>query len=614
MKNPCRWLLKTLCLVALIALPQSASAVPFETIMNNGDSQNRVDIAIVGDGYTAAEMAKYRADVQQFIGAVFAQEPYKEYQRYFNVRRLDVTSNQSGADHPPVFRDTAFNSTYNCGGIQRLICADTSAVLNMMTSTLTPTQYDIKLVIVNDPEYGGSGGSLAVASTHAAAVELILHEIGHSFGLLADEYGGPAPPNCNATVEPPEANATRQTARASIKWNGWIDPSTPLPTDSTTPGVPGIYQGSKYCDFGLYRPTNLSKMRALGAPFEQINVEQHIRRVYNFTSPVDSFSPSQTSLQIPIGLLQLFQITTPAPLTHTLSVKWFVNNQLKGEGAQFTLDTGLLTSGVSHTVTAQVEDTTGMVRRDTEQLLKESVTWTVSVTGSLPPKVSINNVTLAEGNLGTTNATFTVSLSRASEQPVSVKYATANGTANSLTDYLTKTGTLSFLAGETTKTFAVPVKGDLSDEANETFNVNLTNPVGATILDGQGTGTITDNDPLPVIRISDVNVTEGNIGAVNAVFNVTLSAASGRTVTVQYATANGTANSLTDYLPKTGTLIFAPGQTTKTIIVPVKGDTLREANETFFVNLTAPTNATRPDAQARCVIFNGADFAAQPAP
>ncbi len=112
--------------------------------------------------------------------------------------------------------------------------------------------------------YGGSGGAIAVASTHASAVELVLHESGHTFGLLADEYTE-SPPACSNTSEPAQANVTRQTARAAIKWNAWIDAPTPLPTVSTQPGLVGLYEGARYCTTGLYRPTFNSKMRTLGA-------------------------------------------------------------------------------------------------------------------------------------------------------------------------------------------------------------------------------------------------------------------------------------------------------------------------------------------------------------
>ncbi len=215
--------------------------------------------------------------------------------------------------------------------------------------------------------------------------------------------------------------------------------------------------------------------------------------------------------------------------------------------------------------------------------------------------ISIADRSINEGNTGTASATFTVTLSAASTQTVTVNYATANGTAQSAApvDYGARTGTLTFSPGQTSKTITVPVVGDTRDEADETFVVNLSGAVNANISDGQGQCTIADDDVAPSLSINDRTVTEGNAGNVNMVFTVRLSAASGRTVTVNYATANGTAQSgaPVDYGARNGTLTFAPGQTSKTITIPVVGDTRVETNETFFVNLSVATNATIADGQ-----------------
>jgi len=215
------------------------------------------------------------------------------------------------------------------------------------------------------------------------------------------------------------------------------------------------------------------------------------------------------------------------------------------------------------------------------------------------PSISINDVSVAEGNTGTTNAVFTVTLSPASGQTVTLNYSTANGSATAGSDYVATSGTLTFNPGDTTKTITVLVNGDTVVEANEDFFVNLSNVVNATIADGQGLGTIINDDTFPPVSLSinDVSVTEGNTGTTNAVFTVTLSAASGQTVAVNYSTANGSATAGSDYVATSGTLTFNPGDTTKTITVVVNGDTVVEPNETFFVNLTTATNATIADGQ-----------------
>ena len=147
--------------------------------------------------------------------------------------------------------------------------------------------------------------------------------------------------------------------------------------------------------------------------------------------------------------------------------------------------------------------------------------------------------------------------------------------------------------------------GDLGFEPDETFFVNLSNPTNATILDAQGEGTIFNDDPIPQISISDASVIEGNLGTATATFTVGLSAPSHEVVTVQYATSDDTAASADDYgaLALT-TLSFAPGEVSKVIAVEVQGDFTFERDETFFVNLSNPSNATLLDAQAQGTILN----------
>jgi large repetitive protein len=222
------------------------------------------------------------------------------------------------------------------------------------------------------------------------------------------------------------------------------------------------------------------------------------------------------------------------------------------------------------------------------------------------PTLTINDVTASEGNAGTTNFTFTVSLSApAGPGGVTFDIATANGTATAGVDYVANSLTGQTIpAGSSTYTFTVLVNGDSLNEPSETFFVNVTNVTNAIVGDGQGVGTIVNDDPLPSLSINDVTVVEGNAGTVNAVFTVTLSAASGQTVGVNYASADGTATQPADYTSTSGTLTFTPGQTTQTITVPVVGETVPEANETFFVNLSGATNATIADNQGLGTITN----------
>ncbi|MFN2471085.1 MAG: Calx-beta domain-containing protein [Gaiellaceae bacterium] len=213
------------------------------------------------------------------------------------------------------------------------------------------------------------------------------------------------------------------------------------------------------------------------------------------------------------------------------------------------------------------------------------------------PSLSIANASAGETNAPGT-MTFTVTLSAASTQPVTVSYATADGTATAPADFGATSGSVTFNAGQISKTISVAIVGDSLDEIDETFTVLLSGATNASIADGQATGTIADEDPTPGLATGNASVTEGNVGATpTAAFTVTLGAPSGRTVTVDWSTADGSAVSPLDYVGTSGSLTFAPGQTTKTVNVTVNGDVLDELDETFTVNLAAPVNATLTDAQ-----------------
>jgi Calx-beta domain-containing protein/VCBS repeat protein len=222
-----------------------------------------------------------------------------------------------------------------------------------------------------------------------------------------------------------------------------------------------------------------------------------------------------------------------------------------------------------------------------------------------PPPVSINDVSVIEGDTGTVNANFTVSLSTVAAVDVTVHYETAAGTAAAGSDYLSASGDVTIPAGQMSQTISIVVQGDTRDEYDEQFFVNLSSPGGFLIADSQGVGTIVDDDDPPLVTINDVSGNEGNRSTTSFTFTVSLSEASGKGIYVYYATADGTATTAdNDYVAKSGSVYFAPGQTTATIYVNVVGDKKKEPNETFFVNLTSATNATISDGQGVGTIIN----------
>ena len=207
------------------------------------------------------------------------------------------------------------------------------------------------------------------------------------------------------------------------------------------------------------------------------------------------------------------------------------------------------------------------------------------------PLVSISDATVTEGDSGTTPAVFTVTLSRPSSNVVTVSYSTGSGLdyngwdAQPNVDYVSTSGTLTFLPGETSKTITVQVIGDTIPEANNKFAVNLGRPTNALLAHASAVGTIVDDDGR--ISINSVSLADGSSGTTAFVFTVTLSKAASVPIDVSFSTSDGTAMAGSDYIATSGTLTFAPGETTKTITVWVIGDTVYDANEYFFVNLSS---------------------------
>jgi Calx-beta domain len=211
------------------------------------------------------------------------------------------------------------------------------------------------------------------------------------------------------------------------------------------------------------------------------------------------------------------------------------------------------------------------------------------------PSVSVNDVSISEGTGGTKTLNFTITQDAPGKSKVSFK--TKNGTATSPADYIAKSGSVRFAGKKLTKTVGLTIVGDALDEPDETFFLELTVATGATIADGEGVATITDDDLPPDVSVpATLSVPEGQTGDTTyASIDIHLSAPSGQEVSVDWATADGTATSVgadKDYTLDGGTLDFAPGETDQVVLVAVIGDDTTEGDQTFFVTITSPVNAT----------------------
>ena len=306
----------------------------------------------------------------------------------------------------------------------------------------------------------------------------------------------------------------------------------------------------------------------------------------------------------------VFTVTLSAASTSPLTVDYARTGGTATSGTDYTaVSSGTLTfaaNSTSETITVSVTGDTVDEGNETVVITLSNATGgsgisTATGTGTITdddPKFSIDSPTVTEADSNSVNLVFTVTLSASSSSQLTVDYASSDGSTNGATagtDYTAVSGTLTFLAGTTSRTITVSVTGDTANELNETVVVTLSDATsGAGIATATGTGTITDND-TPNFSINSPSVAEGNSGSANLVFTVTLSPASATQVTVNYADAGtGTATSGTDYtaLSASNTLTFTAGTTTQTITVSVTGDTSHEADETVVLTLSNASTGT----------------------
>ncbi|MBT9315774.1 Calx-beta domain-containing protein [Leptothoe spongobia] len=309
-----------------------------------------------------------------------------------------------------------------------------------------------------------------------------------------------------------------------------------------------------------------------------------------------------------------FTVTLSASTPALVSVEYSTFNDTAIAGLDYTPKSGTLTFQPGQTSKTIAVDILGDKRiEDHEKFtleLNNSINATIvdgrgvgTIRNDDQLEISSNGIIINEGDSGTTEATFTVRLSDIYDETVTVEYETEDGSALSDSDYTPASGTLSFAPGETEQTITVDVTGDEDPEPDETFSVNLNNASDGVITTAQTTGTIR-NDDFPSITITDVSLEEGDNGVTLAELTVSLSESANEEVTVDYATEAGTATANKDYGTTQGTIVFAVGETEKTITVPVNGDTSVETDETFFVNLSNPRHGELVDDRAEVTIKN----------
>lgn len=260
-----------------------------EKIVDAGPAEKRWNVVIVSEGYTSAEMDLFGDDAQEFARALLSAAPFDRLRPAINIFRIDVTSKESGAKDPAKCGGsgakprTYFDASFCNNKIRRLLMANDKRVLKVVSKQVP--QWHMAFLAVNSPISGGSGGPVATFSKAPGALEIAIHEMGHTAFGLADEYEyysncAESGHNKHSGSEPSQPNITTNKNRASTKWRSMIQASTPVPTTNNADcthcdpqpspvavGTIGLFEGADYYHCGVYRAEFDCRMRNLNRPF-----------------------------------------------------------------------------------------------------------------------------------------------------------------------------------------------------------------------------------------------------------------------------------------------------------------------------------------------------------
>ncbi len=367
-----------------------AKVVPLQV---TGPAASRFNLVVMGDGYTAAELPKFREQVDKHLNILWSIEPFKSYRNYLNVYAIEIPSPQSGVDCDPDLTSPKVDTPLqmglwggcNAGSVQRLLTVSSSAAASYADLVAGTTSGNRQILAIgNSDTYGGAGGSYATASGGNALSALITpHELGHSLGGLQDEYDyyargdrgepyvGPEPSSIHHTLLTEQQMLDQQQ-----KWWRWLG------DDSLSGGKIGRFEAGQYAGSGIWRPSKHSMMKVLGYYFDQVSRERMTQRISSRATLFQASTPAGT-----VAGDQVVWLQTLHPASHELDVTWTLDGtELETSNAR-SLDLGTLDLAPgAHTLTAKVVDPTDFVRDPAvraSSALTATRTWTVDTTKSV---------------------------------------------------------------------------------------------------------------------------------------------------------------------------------------------------------------------------------------
>ncbi|CAA7390070.1 T9SS type A sorting domain-containing protein [Chryseobacterium fistulae] len=352
----------------------------FETValIHNGNNDQRINIAVLGDGFTSSEQDSFISSAQSTLDYLFTKSPYAEYRNYFNAYAIKVISGGSGVKHPGTASDVAepvipisnpnnYLGTSFDFGVHRCIYSNATNRVAQVLAANVP-DYDITYILGNSKEYGGCGGTYAFASLNASSDEIVVHELGHSFGKLADEYW------FSGTGESP--NKTKTSSPTSIRWRNWLN------TDNIS-----IYPYTESPTW--FRPHQNCEMRYLNRQFCSVCTEAIIERIHSLISPVDSYMPANDTVLEGYSDIT-FTVNEVLPIPNTLINTWVLNgNVLEATENTITITPQELNMG-DNTLAFSVNDNTPLVRVNNHSAVHfTNVAWTLVKNERITTKVNV---------------------------------------------------------------------------------------------------------------------------------------------------------------------------------------------------------------------------------
>ena len=363
---------------------------PVDTLIKTGPLKRRINVVILPDGYTEADMPKFRTDANSYIAYLLTRPPFDKYKAYFSFYTITVPSAESGITHPGNATDEAptnpqpietknsyFGSTFDVGKIHRLVAITKSSNFTNVMATNFPA-YDLAFMITNSIYYGGSGGNPSTFTTNGSANEIGVHEMGHTFVNLADEY--------SVGVRGRETlNMTQDRNPQTNRWKNWLN----------TPNI-DIFNHTAPIETYVKPTKGTCRMEFLNKEFCSVCREGFVEKILSLVGPIESQLPAANAVML-TAANTTFRLNLLKPAPNSLQVEWFLDGKSISGQEQVQLSAASMANPTAKLVAA-VYDSTYFSRSTTRKLKPYTVEWTLSRGSVEPFQISANKTTICAGD------------------------------------------------------------------------------------------------------------------------------------------------------------------------------------------------------------------------